>query len=230
MSTRRVIRLLGTLVLVLGVALLAWGFATWKWGDPVTGVYTSWEQRGLASTYDRIEERFSVPPRTASESGKPRQAVGAAAERFRRAIQEGQPIGRIVAPRLGLDMVMVDGTESGTLKRGPGRDRRTFMPGEGELVYIAGHRTTYGAPFAHIDRLRRGDRIVLEMPYAKAVYRVTNHVIVPSDDLDRLKTTGTELVALQACHPRFSASKRYIVYGKLASLTPVRSSSGSTPS
>ena len=61
----------------------------------------------------------------------------------------------------------------GDLKRGPGRDRRTFMPGEGELVYIAGHRTTYGAPFAHIDRMRTGDRVVLEMPYAVAVYRVT---------------------------------------------------------
>ena len=229
--TRRVIRLFGTAALLLGVALLAWGFATWKWGDPLTGVYTRWEQRELASSYNRIEERFAIPSRAIPTGAKPdlawsRKAVRAAALRFRSALQEGEPIGRIIAPRLGLNMVVVDGTGSATLKRGPGRDRRTYMPGEGELVYIAGHRTTYGAPFAYIDRLERGDRVVLEVPYARAVYRVTRHVIVPADDLKRLETTGTELVALQACHPRFAASKRYIVYGKLASLTPVPRPSG----
>jgi sortase A len=95
------------------------------------------------------------------------------------------------------------------------------MPGEGELVYVAGHRTTYGAPFAHIERLQRGDRVVLEMPYATAVYRVTGHVIVPADDLARLKSHGREIVALQACHPRFSASERYIVYAAPLRITPV---------
>jgi LPXTG-site transpeptidase (sortase) family protein len=86
------------------------------------------------------------------------------------------------------------------------------MPGEGELVYIAGHRTTYGAPFAHIDRLRPGDRVRLEMPYGTFGYRVTRSVIVPADDIGRLRSQGREQVALQACHPRFSASHRLIVY------------------
>jgi sortase A len=125
-------------------------------------------------------------------------------------------------------MVMVNGTSSGTLKTGPGRDPRTYMPGEGELVYVAGHRTTYGAPFAHIDRLEPGDRVVLRMPYATAVYRVTSHVIVPADDVARLKSAGKELVALQACHPRFSASQRYIVYARPVSITPVARESGAT--
>ena len=59
-------------------------------------------------------------------------------------------IARLEVPRLGLDMVVVDGTDGDTLRKGPARDRRTFMPGQGELVYVAGHRTTYGAPFAEI--------------------------------------------------------------------------------
>ena len=68
-------------------------------------------------------------------------------------------------PRLGLNMVVVDGTDDDSLKKGPGLDRRTYMPGEGQLIYIAGHRTTYLAPFAHIERMRAGDPITLEVPY-----------------------------------------------------------------
>ena len=68
-------------------------------------------------------------------------------------------------PRLGLNMVFVNGTDTATLKKGPGRDPRTYMPGEGELIYIAGHRTTYLAPFARIDTLRPGDRVTLRVPY-----------------------------------------------------------------
>ena len=77
--------------------------------------------------------------------------------------------------------------------------------------------------------MSRGDRVVLEMPYVEAVYRVTGHVIVPSDDIGRLESKGIEQIALQACHPRFSASERYIVYAKLVSLTPVKRSPGSPP-
>jgi sortase A len=225
-SAKRLIRVFGTLLAVLGVLAIAWGFVIWQWGDPVTSLYTRWKQRELSSSYDRIAERFAIP-RAATTSPKQQQpaqkaaVVRAAAKRFRGSAEEGQAIGRIEVPRLGLDMVIVNGTSSGTLKTGPGRDPRTFMPGEGELVYVAGHRTTYGAPFAHIDRLERGDRVVLHMPYATAVYKVTSHVIVPADDLSRLESQGREVVALQACHPRFSASQRYIVYAKPVSINPV---------
>lgn len=229
MVSRRVVRRAGTFVVVVGAAVLAWGFATWKWGDPVTALYTRWEQRELASSYEKIADRYAIPPTAVSSPTDRSEAVREAARRLRKASEEGEAIGRLVAPRLDLDMVLVNGTDVASLKRGPGRDRRTFMPGEGELVYIAGHRTTYGAPFAHIDRMSRGDRVMLEMPYVEAVYRVTGHVIVPSDDIGRLESKGIEQIALQACHPRFSASERYIVYAKLVSLTPVKRSPGSPP-
>ena len=115
---------------------------------------------------------------------------------------------------------MVDGTDSDTLKKGPGRHDQTFMPGEGKLVYIAGHRTTYSAPFAHIDRLERGDRIRLEMPYATVVYAVTRQRIVDDQDLSVLESQGREEVALQACHPRFFATQRYIVWGRPVEIQP----------
>ena len=86
------------------------------------------------------------------------------------------------------------------------------MPGEGQLVYIAGHRTTFLAPFSHIERLRRGDRVKLQLPYATFVYRISGHRIVAADDLSVLRSPRHELLALQACHPRFFADHRYIAY------------------
>ncbi len=111
-------------------------------------------------------------------------------------------------------------TDHDTLKKGPGRDLRTFMPGENRLVYIAGHRTTYLAPFSHIDSLRGGDRVTIEVPYGTFIYTVTRHRIVASTDLSVLRSPRHELIELQACHPRFFASHRYIAYARLIRVEP----------
>ena len=149
-----------------------------------------------------------------------RRQIARESRAYRRRLQEGQPFGRLKVPRLGLSIVMVNGTEGGTLTKGPGRYTGSFLPGEGELIYVAGHRTTYGAPFAHIDRMRPGDRATVELPYATFEYVATRHVIVEGDDLSVLRSNHHELLALQACHPRFFASQRYIVYMKLVRVTP----------
>src|SRR5438094_254836 len=117
-------------------------------------------------------------------------------------------------------MILVNGTDHDSLKKGPGRDLRTYMPGEGQLIYIAGHRTTYLAPFAHIDSMRRGDLVTLEVPYATFVYRVFRKKIAPSADLAVLHSRGRDVVALQACHPRFFATNRYIGWGRLLRIEP----------
>jgi sortase A len=185
----------------------------WRWGDPVTGMYTAWQQRKLSSEYESFAATYQPPPpRPAATRPERARQVDVAARQLRARLHPGQAIGRIEVDRIGLDMVLVEGTDADSLKKGPGRDGRTYLPGEGELVYIAGHRTTFGAPFAHIDRLRSGDRVELELPYGRFVYRVTRSVVVPADDLDRLRSHGSEVIALQACHPRFSARQRLIVY------------------
>jgi sortase A len=94
------------------------------------------------------------------------------------------------------------------------------MPGQNRLVYIAGHRTTYLAPFSHIDEIRRGDTIRLEMPYGTFVYRAATHRIVTATDMSVLRSPRHALLELQACHPRFFATHRYIVYAKLVSVEP----------
>jgi sortase A len=215
MTFRRTLRISSTLMMVAGVLLLAWAFVVWQWGDPITSVYTRWEQRKLASSFDETL-RAAQPGRAAAPAGRPpavtHKAVPRVAARFWRRTGEGDAVARLTIDRLGLRVIVVKGTDTGSLRKGPGVDGRTALPGEGRLVYIAGHRTTYGAPFGDIDRLRRGDSVVLELPYGRFDYVVTGHRIVDADDLSVLRSPGHEVVALQACHPRFFATERYIVY------------------
>jgi sortase A len=218
---RRVVRHLGTALIVLGVLVLAWTFVVWRWNDPFTGLYTRWEQHKLARQYASLVSHYHVhriPPRaTVAESER---AIESEARRFRAHAAQGDAIGKILVPRLGLDMVLVNGTDHDSLTRGPGRDLRTYMPGEGELIYIAGHRTTYLAPFAHIDELRPGDLVALRMPYATFRYIVTGHEIVKADALWVLRSHHREVLALQACHPRFFATHRYIVWANPIRVMP----------
>ena len=142
------------------------------------------------------------------------------ARKYRLTLRRGQALGRLKVPRLGLSIIVVTGTDESSLEKGPGWYTGTRLPGEGQLIYIAGHRTTYLAPFAHIDDLKRGDAVSLELPYATFLYRVTGHVIVPSDDVARLRSRGFETIALQACHPRFFATHRYIAYARPVQVIP----------
>jgi sortase A len=211
---RRFARTLGTLMIVAGVGLLAWAVLVWRWEDPFTSLYTAWKQRELASSFDRRLSAYDPPVPGSTSIAAIRRTMQAEATRYRRGAERGSAIGRIRAPRLGVNMIFVEGTDHESLKRGPGRQRQTFMPGEGDLIYIAGHRTTYAAPFSHIDRLRQGDLVTLEMPYATFVYAITRHQIVPSTATWVLRPREREVLALQACHPRFFASHRYIAYAE----------------
>jgi sortase A len=221
---RRLARPLGTVLIVAGVLGIAWVVVVWRWQDPVTGLYTDWKQHQLAQSIDRQFSAYRPTHRVGrldrSDLAAERRAIAADAARFRRDATRGQAIGRIVIGRIGLRMVIVNGTDHDSLKKGPGRDLRSFMPGQNRLVYIAGHRTTYLAPFSHIDAIRRSDVIRIEMPYATFVYRAIGHRIVAATDLSVLRSPAHELLELQACHPRFFATHRYIVYARLATVLP----------
>jgi sortase A len=226
----RLLRRLGSLLILAGILTLAWAVLVWKWQDPFTALYTEYEQHQLASAYDSRVASF-VPPRLSRSASLAvvRRTLAEEAALYRRRTHRGEAIGRIKVPRLGLNMILVDGTDHDSLTKGPGRDLRTYMPGQGQLVYVAGHRTTYLAPFAHIDALRRGDPVTLELPYATFEYRITHHVIAPADDLSRLVSHGHEVLALQACHPRFFATHRYIAYARLVRVIPRGGASYAVP-
>ncbi|HKP19512.1 MAG TPA: class D sortase [Gaiellaceae bacterium] len=230
---RRVARITGTTMMIAGVGAIGWALLVWQWQDPFTAIYTKYQQHKLAESFaHRFDDyRPAAPaPKVAKKKEKqkhepePEQnaaaSVAAAATAYRRSLHEGDPVGRLVVPRLGLKSIVVNGTSHDDLTRGPGREMHTAMPGEGELVYVAGHRTTYLAPFAHIDSLRPGDRVEFVLPYATFEYEITGHRIVEADNLSVLRTHHREVLALQACHPRFFATHRYIAYAKPVRVIP----------
>jgi sortase A len=216
----RFARIGGVLLIAAGVLTLTWAVLVWQWQDPFTAVYTHWQQHKLAKSLDREFASFAPMSGDTADLAAERRSIAEDAARFRRQAHGGQAIGRIVIGRIGLDMVVVNGTDHDDLTRGPGRDARSYMPGQDRLVYIAGHRTTYLAPFSHIDSIRAGDYIKLEMPYATFTYRATRHRVVTSSDLSVLRSPRHEQLELQACHPRFFATHRYILYARLVAVSP----------
>ncbi len=220
MRMRRALRITGTLLAVAGALTLVWALVVWQWQDPFTALYTTWKQHQLRGQYDKRAAAFRVDVPAGPSLADERRSIAADARRYRAATHAGEAIGRIVVPRMGVNMILVDGTDHESLKKGPGRDLRSFMPGENRLIYIAGHRTTYLAPFSHIDRLRKKDKVTIQVPYATFVYSVTGHRIVRADDLSVLRSPRHELLELQACHPRFFATHRYIAYARLVRVEP----------
>ncbi|MDQ3425954.1 MAG: class D sortase [Actinomycetota bacterium] len=216
---RWVLRGTGILLAVGGSLVLLWVLAVWRWQDPLTLVLNKRAQSELSSAYDvRVtRERIAPTPRPAVE--QPSRAKLAAT--YRKRTDTGDPIGRLTVPRLNLEIMVVFGTDRETLKKGPGLHPSTGFPGQRFLTYVAGHRTTYGAPFSDIDNLRPGDEITFEVPYGTYRYEVVGHRIVRDDQIEVLKGRGREELALQACWPRFFATHRYIAYGKLVGVDPV---------
>jgi LPXTG-site transpeptidase (sortase) family protein len=183
-------RKLGYAVCACGLALLAYAaIVIWR-GDPITGYLAHREQRVLAH---ELRARPAAAPRR---------------------VPEGTAFGWISIPRIGLRAVVVEGTSTGDLEKGPGHYRITALPGLGDTVAIAGHRTTWGAWFRHLDDLHKGDPIVLRLPYGTVSYRVTGERSVLPNDWSVLRDRGYHRLILSTCDPPGSASHRLIVFAR----------------
>jgi sortase A len=136
-------------------------------------------------------------------------------------VKTGQAIGRITIPRIGASYEVVQGTDTSSLQKGPGHYPATSFPGLGQTVAIAGHRTTYLAPFRHIDALGPGDQIVLKMPYGQFYYRIQSRKIVVPTALWVTKNVGYDRLVLSACNPLYSAAQRIIIFARLREFIPL---------
>jgi LPXTG-site transpeptidase (sortase) family protein len=130
-------------------------------------------------------------------------------------LSRGRTFGRIVAPDMGLDALVVKGVRRGDLIKGPGWIDYTDLPGPNGNCGISGHRTTYGAPFRRLDRLEVGDTVEFYSPYRRYTYRVRETFAVTPDRVDVVATTETPTLTLTACHPPYSARLRLIVQADL---------------
>jgi sortase A len=215
--TRRSLRALSTVMIVAGVVLLIDAGVTLVWQEPVSAVYARIQQNRLADGLERLEQAALAPAeqKALERIPDPRRRLAFRARVLGRRLEPGDPMGRIVMPSIGVSEVFVEGTDAGDLRKGPGHYPDTPLPGVRGTVAIAGHRTTYGAPFRKIDALDRGDRIELRMPYGRFTYRVERTRIVPPTEVSVTDRVAYDRLVLSACHPLYSAAERIVVFARL---------------
>jgi sortase A len=204
------VRALGEVLITLGMLLLL--FVAWQlWWTDVTA------NRAQASTIQALEKGFGPAGRPERRAAGPQATL--------RKVPLGQAFAIVRIPRFGADYArpVLEGTDRDTLIKGMGHYSGTAFPGQVGNFALAGHRTTYGRPLNNIDLLQKGDVIVVETKASYIVYTVDRHVIVTPDKVEVIapvpqrpgaKPTQAWLT-MTACHPKFSAQYRYIVFAKL---------------
>jgi len=188
---RAVLRFVAAVLMVSGTLLIADAVLTVTWQEPISA-FTAEKQQA------KLEKKIDDPPRRVIER-KP---------------LKGDAIARLRIPRLDKTYFVVEGTDQGTLRKGPGHYPDTPLPGDRGTTAIAGHRTTYGAPFRHVDKLKKGDPLIVEMPDGTFTYRVEKTTIVEADNLSVKDKVAYDRLILSACHPLHSAAQRIIVFAK----------------
>jgi sortase A len=149
------------------------------------------------------------------------QRIAYLARLERSQIKTGDAIGQINMPKIGNTYNIVQGTDTHTLEQGPGHYPATALPGMGQTVAIAGHRTTYLAPFRFLNELVHGDDIFVTMPYGKFTYVVQYQRIVAPTEVSITDDVGYDRLVLSACNPLYSASQRIVVFARLRSVEPL---------
>ncbi len=220
---RRLLLDLSSVLILSGLLLLLDAGITLIWQEPVTAAL------GLVLR-GQVDERYlsyntaplSVIDREALAGLRSRrERIAYLARREQRQLQTGDAVGRIEIPKLGADYTVVQGTDALSLEKGPGHYPATALPGMGQTVAIAGHRTTWLAPFKELNQLADGDQVMLTMPYGRFTYIVDGQRIVVPTDIGVTRDLGYERLVLSACNPLYSAAQRIVVFAHLKAVKPL---------
>ncbi|MDQ2728244.1 MAG: sortase [Actinomycetota bacterium] len=199
-TIRRGVRELGLGLITAGVIILAF-VAYQLLGTNLTEAHNQ----------SRLKANFLAAPAGPLSGGTPSAAAGPSAP--------SGAIDHLVIPKIGVDTYVVEGVAEADLVNGPGHYSQTVLPGQNGNAAIAGHRTTYGAPFFRLDELSPGDDVDITARGGKQFrYQVTGSMVVSPDDVAVLNPTPDARLTLTTCNPRFSATSRLIVVGKLVGL------------
>jgi sortase A len=202
------------LLILLFVAYQLWG----------TGLVTARAQSGLKDDFAKARAQYAAekstttaPDPTTTTIAGARATTTTTLPPAPRPSAEGEVEGTINIPNIGVNWAFVEGVSRDDLKKGPGHYPDTPMPGTLGNAAIAGHRTTYGAPFGNIDQLRPGDPIIIQTIAGKFTYAMTAQLIVKPTDVHVVDNTpGEAQLTLTSCNPKFSASQRIVVKAALA--------------
>ena len=216
----RVARIFSTVLITAGLVVMADVGLTLAYKEPVSSIYGQLKQDAAENQLADLESHYPTAADLAAIRGVRGLTSKARvlAQRFGEQATEGEAIGRVIAPGMDTNAVVVQGTDTASLQKGPGHYPDTAFPGEGGTIGIAGHRTTYLAPFRHIDSMRKGDRVTLEMPYGTFTYRVQKTDIVDDSAVEIVRPVGYERLVLTACHPLYSAAQRYVAFARLVDI------------
>ena len=214
-------RALGTALVVAGLLVLADAAVTLAWQEPLSALRAARAQHHLAAQLRALELAAPAAARGDRARTWPRRRA-----RSRARAATARRVAELRIARIGLRTIVVRGTTPADLREGPGLIAGTPLPGQRGTTAIAGHRTTYGAPFRHLDALRRGDAITLRLPYGSFRYAVEGRRIVDPGDLSVLRRVGHDRLVLSACHPLFSAARRIVVLARLTDVGQSARSAG----
>ncbi len=220
----RAVHALAVLMILAGALALIDGVVTLVWQEPITALYAMLQQEHLSGDLRAIERAPPTPAVRRALASRPdeRARIAYLAGELERHSAGGAAVGRIWIPRVNASYVIVKGTDTEDLIKGPGIYSETHFPGIPGTTAIAGHRTTYLAPFREINLLKPGNRIMLYMPYAHFTYTVIGQRVVwPSNVGAAVSEVGYSRLVLSACTPVFTAEKRLLVYARLTRTVPV---------
>ena len=206
---------LGSSLIIVGLLMFLFvGYQLWG-----TGIEEAQSQNKLENRFSDIAVTTSAAPSTSlAPSASEPPVVTTVAPPQPIVINEGDPIAIIDIPTIGVTKYVVAGVQTADLKKGPGHYPETPFPGELGNASIAGHRTTYGEPFRHLDDLSIGDPIIItDLMGRKFTYLVSNQQVVGATDSWVVATTDPTkaILTLTTCHPEFSAKQRLIVSAEL---------------
>jgi sortase A len=232
MRLARVLGAIGQTCIALGVLILLF-VAYQLWG---TGIREAQAQGKLENEFEqRLGDAGVTAPDESAQGPSPTPTTTAPAPPPPPAA-EGDAVAHIRIPDIGVHKIVVEGVTLDDLKRGPGHYPDTPLPGQAGNAAIAGHRTTYGAPFNRINELERGDEILVTTLQGAFRYEVSDQLIVSPSEVGVLDDFGDNRLTLTACHPKYSARQRIIVVGTLvnepapAPETPPGPETGAIPS
>jgi sortase A len=206
---RRIVAGVGRTCIGAGVLILLF-VAYQLWG---TGIAEARSQDRLRADFLDAAQARKAGSSTTSTTGSAGEITTTTAPRAR---PSGEAVAIIRIPKIGVEKAVVQGVGVPDLKKGPGHYPTTPMPGQPGNAAIAGHRTTYGAPFFRLDELVAGDRIDVTTDQGDFTYRVREAKVVRPSQNEVLAASPDNLLTPTTCNPRFSAAQRLIVVSTLS--------------
>ena len=226
----RFLHYFGKFLISVGFGILLFVLWTLKGTD----IYTHNQQRSLEAEFEALP-RFTPTPEENASVDDPSPKPPKPPVNFEDDLEAGDPVFRMAIPSIDISHMVVEGVGVDDLRKGPGHypscrpefskplctDFEEVFPGEKGRVIVSGHRTTYGAPFWGLDKVKNGDVINVETLWGSYEYTVFKKEIVePDTPTVVVSVDDAQELVLTTCNPRFSASERLVVYARLSEATP----------